>query len=35
VLRGGFGGLRRNVAQSQARKAAEETLGSIKRQLEQ
>ncbi|HEX2442811.1 MAG TPA: hypothetical protein VHJ77_02615 [Vicinamibacterales bacterium] len=35
VLRGSFGGLRRNVAQSQARQAAEETLGSIKRQLEQ
>ena len=35
VLRGSFGGLRRNVAQSQARKAAEETLGSTKRQLEQ
>ena len=34
MLRGGFGGLKRNVAQSQARKAAEETLGTIKRQLE-
>ena len=35
MLRGGFGGLKRNVAQSQARKAAQETLGTIKRQLEQ
>jgi hypothetical protein len=35
MLRGGFGGLKRNAAQSQARKAAQETLGTIKRQLEQ
>ena len=35
MLRGGFGGLRRNAAQAQARKAAQETLGTIKRQLEQ
>jgi hypothetical protein len=34
MLRGGFGGLKRNVAQSQARKAAEETLGTIKSQME-
>ena len=34
MLRGGFGGLRRNAAQSQARKAAQETLGTIKKQLE-
>jgi hypothetical protein len=34
MLRGGFGGLKRNMAQSQARKAAVETLGTIKRQLE-
>ena len=33
-LRGGFGGLKRNLVESQARKAAEETLGTIKRQLE-
>ena len=33
MLRGGFGGLKRNVAQSQARKAAEETLGTIKSQM--
>jgi hypothetical protein len=35
MLRSAFGGLKRNMAESQARKAAEETLGSIKRQLEQ
>jgi hypothetical protein len=35
MLRGGFGGLKRNAAQSQARKAAQETLGTIKRQLKQ
>ena len=35
LLKGGFGGLKRNVAQTQARKAAEETLGMIKSQLEQ
>ena len=35
MLRGGFGGLKRNAALSQARKAAQETLGTIKRQLEQ
>jgi hypothetical protein len=34
LLRGGFGGLKRNMAQSQARKAAVETLGAIKRVLE-
>lgn len=35
LLKGGFGGLKRNVARSQARQAAEETLGAIKRALEQ
>jgi hypothetical protein len=35
LLRGGFGGVKRNVAQSQARKAAQETLATIKSQLEQ
>lgn len=34
LLKGGFGGLKRSVARSQARKAAEETLGTIKRVLE-
>jgi hypothetical protein len=34
LLRGGFGGLKRNVATSQARKAAEQTLTTIKQQLE-
>ena len=34
-IRGGFGGLKRNMVESQARKAAQETLGTIKRQLEQ
>jgi hypothetical protein len=34
LLKGGFGGLKRSVARSQARKAAEETLGTIKRTLE-
>ena len=34
MLRGGFGGMKRNVARNQARKAAEETLGTIKRTLE-
>lgn len=34
LLRGGFGGMKRNVAQSQARKAAQETLATIKTQLE-
>jgi hypothetical protein len=34
LLRGGFGGVKRNVLQSQARKAAEETLATIKHQLE-
>ena len=33
-LRGGFGGMKRNLIESQARKAAQETLGTIKRQLE-
>jgi len=35
LLKGGFGGLKRSVARAQARKAAEETLGTIKRTLEQ
>jgi hypothetical protein len=35
LLKGGFGGLKRNVVQGQARKGAEDTLGSIKSQLEQ
>jgi hypothetical protein len=35
LLRGGFGGVKRNVAQAQARKAAEQTLGDIKRWLEE
>jgi hypothetical protein len=34
MLKGGFGGLKRNVARTQARRAAEETLGSIKQMLE-
>jgi hypothetical protein len=34
LLRGGFGGLRRSVARNQARSAAEQTLGTIKRVLE-
>jgi hypothetical protein len=34
LLRGGFGGLKRNVAESQARKAAQETLTTIKQQME-
>ena len=34
LLQGGFGGLRRSVARSQARKAAEDTLGTIKRVME-
>jgi hypothetical protein len=34
LVRGGFGGLKRNVAESQARKAAQETLTTIKQQLE-
>jgi hypothetical protein len=34
LLKGGFGGLKRNVARSQAKRAAEETLGTIKRMLE-
>ena len=33
-LKGGFGGLRQNAARSQARKAAEQTLGTIKQALE-
>jgi len=33
-LKGGFGGLKRNAARSQARRAAEDTLGTIKRMLE-
>jgi hypothetical protein len=34
LLKGGFGGLKRNVVRSQARKAAEDTLGNIKEMLE-
>jgi hypothetical protein len=34
LLKGGFGGLRRSVADSQARKAAEQTLTAIKTALE-
>jgi hypothetical protein len=34
MLKGGFGGVRRSSARSMARKAAEETLGTIKRALE-
>lgn len=34
LLKGGFGGLKRNVAQSQAKKAAQESLSTIKRVLE-
>ena len=34
LLRGGFGGLKRNMVESQTRKAAQETLATIKRQLE-
>jgi hypothetical protein len=34
LLKGGFGGLKRNVARSQARRAAEDTLGTIKQVLE-
>jgi hypothetical protein len=34
LLKGGFGGLKRSVARSQARQAAEETLGNIKQMLE-
>jgi len=34
LLEGGFGGLKRSVARSQARKAAEETLGTIKQVME-
>jgi hypothetical protein len=34
MLGGGFGGLRRATAQSQARKAAEQTLGTIKEMVE-
>jgi hypothetical protein len=34
MLQGGFGGLKRNAAKVQARKAAEDTLGSIKHVLE-
>jgi hypothetical protein len=34
LLRGGFGGVKRNVLQGQARKAAQETLATIKEQLE-
>lgn len=35
LLRGGFGGLKRNLVESQTRKATVETLTTIKRQLEQ
>ena len=34
LLKGGFGGLKRNVARSQARRAAEDTLAMIKQVLE-
>jgi hypothetical protein len=34
LLKGGFGGMKRNVARSQARRAAEETLTTIKSVLE-
>jgi len=34
LLKGGFGGLKRNLAESQARKAAEQTLGTVKSQME-
>jgi hypothetical protein len=34
LLRGGFGGVRRTVAESQARQGAKDTLGIIKRMLE-
>jgi len=34
LLKGGFGGLRRTVARSQAKSAAEQTLGTIKTVLE-
>lgn len=34
MLKGGFGGLKRNAALSQARKAAEQTLGTIKQAVE-
>lgn len=34
LLKGGFGGLKRNVARSQAHRAAQETLGMIKQVLE-
>jgi len=34
MLKGGFGGLKRNAALSQARKAAEQTLGTIKQSVE-
>ncbi len=35
LLKGGFGGLKRRVASDQAKKSAEQTLGTIKRVLEQ
>jgi hypothetical protein len=35
LLKGGFGGLKRTVVRDQARTAAEQTLGTIKRVLEQ
>lgn len=35
LLKGGFGGLKRSVARDQAAKAAQDTLGTIKRVLEQ
>jgi hypothetical protein len=34
LLKGGFGGLRKNAARGQARRAAEQTLGTIKQALE-
>jgi hypothetical protein len=35
LLKGGFGGLRRKIARDQAKKSAEQTLGTIKSVLEQ
>jgi hypothetical protein len=34
MLKGGFGGLKRNAARGQARRAAEQTLGTVKQALE-
>jgi hypothetical protein len=35
LMKGGFGGLRRSVARRQVESATKETLGTIKRMLEQ